>query len=292
MDKQNLKTLRLMIPQWQGGYDESIFPEQIYPLGARLLAWLAPKSDAPLIEIPIKPANKNGLSKDGGVFYQKDILNQIKSTREVIEEYKPERIISFGGDCLISQAPFSYLNEYYNGEIALIWIDAHPDISTPNDFDHAHAMVLGNLLGEGGPEMAKEVGLHFKPEQILFVGVDNVLLYEKKSIKRLNLQKVASKDILSSQITDWIKSSGYKKVAIHLDLDVLDPTKFHSLLFNNPDVKEHINSEHGKIDIKDISKVLQNISNEASVVGISFAEYMPWDANNLKNMLNELSFMR
>ena len=148
-EQNRMKTLRLLMPQWQGGYDESEFPGQIYPLGSRLLAWLAPQSDAPLVEVPVEPWTGAEPVKEGGVFYRREILRQIRAAGNIIEAYAPDRIITFGGDCLISQAPFSYLNERYAGTLGIIWLDAHPDVTPPEDFDHAHAMVLGNLLGGG-----------------------------------------------------------------------------------------------------------------------------------------------
>lgn len=292
-EQQKIKTLRLLMPQWQGGYDESAFPQQIYPLGARLLAWLAPQSDAPLVEVPIEPYTKPLPSKKGGVFYQQEILRQIKAAQNIIDEHKPDRIITFGGDCLISQAPFAYLNVHYHGQVGLIWIDAHPDVTTPNEFDHAHAMVLGNLLGEGDPIMAQEVKKWFTPEQVLLVGVDGVLHHEQKTIDRLGIKTIPSQEIMkrSDAVTQWIQHQGFERVVIHFDLDVLNPDFFRSLLLNNPNVQEHIQTERGKTRLQDITLLLQDISAQSQVVGMSFAEYMPWDALNLKNMLNELSFM-
>lgn len=290
----SMKTLRLLLPQWQGGYDESEFPGQIYPLGARLLAWLAPHSDAPLIEVPVEPWTGATPSKEGGVFYRQEILRQIRAARNAIDTYMPDRVITFGGDCLISQAPFSYLNERYDGKIGIIWIDAHPDVTTPKDFDHAHAMVLGNLLGEGEPLMAKEVKKHYKPEQVLLVGVDSVFSHERETIDRFGIKTIPSKEIVgtSDAVTQWVRDKGFERVAIHLDLDVLDPTIFRSLLFSNPNVEEHIESEWGKAKIQDITRVLKDISAQVNVVGMSFAEHMPWDALNLKKMLAELPFMK
>ena len=289
-----MKTLRLLYPQWQGGYDESEFPGQIYPLGARLLAWLAPESDAPLVEVPVEPWTGAEPAKEGGVFYRQEILRYIRAARNIIDNYAPERIITFGGDCLISQAPFAYLNERYKGELGIIWIDAHPDVTTPKDFDHAHAMVLGNLLGDGEPLMANEVKLHVKPEQVALVGVDGMFLHEREAINRFGLKVIPSKDIIGggNALTAWIREKGFKRVAVHLDLDVLDPTIFRSLLFANPNVKEHIESEHGKTGMQDIGRLLKDIGSQVAVVGMSFAEYMPWDALSLRKMLNELDFMK
>lgn len=288
------KTLRLLFPQWQGGYDESEFPGQIYPFGARLLAWLAPESDAPLVEVPVPEWTGTVAPKEGGIFYRQEILRQIRAAYQIIEEYSPDRIITFGGDCLISQAPFSYLNERYEGELGIIWIDAHPDVTTPKDFDHAHAMVLGNLLGEGEPLLANEVKVHIKPEHIALIGVDGVFKHERESIDKFNLNVIRSKEIVNetSLITEWIRRNKFEHVAIHLDLDVLDPAVFRSLLFNNPDVDEYIESEHGKLHIHDVYNVLKEISEKTDVVGMSFAEYMPWDAFKLKKMFHGLNFMK
>ena len=297
--KQNaMKTLRLLMPQWQGGYDETEFPGRIYPMGARLLAWLAPGSDAPLVEVPVDPwtgAEASGKpSREGGVFYRQELLRQARAARNIIDAHAPDRIITFGGDCLISQAPFAYLNERYDGQLGIIWIDAHPDVTTPEDFDHAHAMVLGNLLGEGEPLLAGEVKKPYMPEQVALVGVDGVLAHERATIDRLGIKTIPSKDVFdgSGAVTAWIREKGFERVAIHLDLDVLDPAMFRSLLFCNPDVAEHIESEWGKLRIRDLARVLKDIAAEVDVVGMSFAEYMPWEALSLKTMLAELPFMR
>lgn len=50
MSTQPKKTLRLLMPQWQrGDYDLPPSTRKLYPLRAHLLTFLAPKSDAPLI---------------------------------------------------------------------------------------------------------------------------------------------------------------------------------------------------------------------------------------------------
>lgn len=54
-----------------------------------------------------------------------------------------------GGNCIVSQAPFDYLHGIYENA-GIIWIDAHPDVSSAKGgYPNAHAMVLGSLMGYG-----------------------------------------------------------------------------------------------------------------------------------------------
>ena len=97
------KTLRLLMPQWQGGdYDLSIRTGELYPLGARILAFLAPKSDAPLIEVPVEPYTGAERRKENGVVRQTVVLRQMLAARKILEEQSPDRVVVFGGDCLVS----------------------------------------------------------------------------------------------------------------------------------------------------------------------------------------------
>jgi arginase len=155
-------TLRLLMPQWQGGNKPP------YAFGAKLLAWLVPAAgDTPQVEVPIAPDNGENLPMENGVVARSVLLKQLRSARKIIEAYQPNRIIVFGGDCLVSQAPFSYLNEKYDGELGVLWLDAHADVSTPAMSNHEHTMVLGNLLGEGDTEFASEVKLPIKANMVI-----------------------------------------------------------------------------------------------------------------------------
>ena len=287
-------TVRLVFPQWQGGYDETAYPGQIYAFGSSLLNFLAPKTSDPVLEVPV-PAWHEGMEapKEGGVFYRSMILQQMEAATALLAAHKPDRVITLGGDCLVSQAPFAYLNERYEGDLGILWIDAHPDITTPKDFDHAHAMVLGNLLGDGEPAMAAMVQRHVLPSQVLYAGVDNVLAHERATMDKLGLKAVPSASLMqdSSAILDWIAASHVTRLAIHLDLDVLDPAFFTSLLFVNPDVPDPIEAEHGKLRLAHVVRILQDVEAATQVVGLSIAEYMPWDALNLKKLFASLAIM-
>jgi hypothetical protein len=61
-------TLRLLMPQWQGGGNNFA-----YALGAQLLAWLAPASTAAFEEVPINRRTE-GLAVDRGIFAREVVL--------------------------------------------------------------------------------------------------------------------------------------------------------------------------------------------------------------------------
>lgn len=159
------KTIRLLMPQWQGGNNPN------YSFGAELLAWLAPENDQPLIHVPVQPYDGTPLENENGINGRKQLLEQLEAAQHIIHAHKPDRIVMFGGDCLVEQAPFAYLNERYGGDLGLIWIDAHSDLVRYAGYDNGHTLPLGNLLGEGDEEFAKHVKIPLKPENVFIAGL-------------------------------------------------------------------------------------------------------------------------
>ena len=283
------------MPQWQGGdYDITPSSGEIYPMGARLLAFLAPESDAPLVEVPVEPYTGAPRPKQNGVVWQDAILRQAQAAKRIIDEHAPDRIVVFGGDCHVTQVPFTYLNERYDGKVGLLWLDSHPDISTPKDYDREHAMVLGNLMGKGDPILAKEVRVPFSAEQVLLIGPDGFnAQYEEDTVNELGLRVIRPKDITDNNdaILLWIRENKFEHIAIHFDLDILDPKYFYSQLPMKPG-DDPFDTVPGKLTVPQVTRLIKEVSKASDIVGLGFAEHMPWDALNLKKMMEEFSVMR
>ena len=90
MAEENKKTIRLLMPQWQGGdYDLPPVTGEIYPLGARLLSFLAPKSETtPEFEVPVAPYEGKHGWKTNGVYQQEVVLKQLHAAREIMRVRK------------------------------------------------------------------------------------------------------------------------------------------------------------------------------------------------------------
>ena len=89
----------------------------------------------------------------------------------------------------MSLAPFDYLHGLYEN-IGIIWIDAHPDISTVNDgYPNAHAMVLGSLLGYGAPQLSALMqNQTFRPDEILYIGLQGLHSYQRKFLNDVGVE--------------------------------------------------------------------------------------------------------
>jgi arginase len=72
-----------------------------------------------------------GLELADGIEAKQVILTQLAQALEVIRQHDPARIITLGGECAISVAPFSELARRYGDDLAIVWIDSHPDVGTP-----------------------------------------------------------------------------------------------------------------------------------------------------------------
>lgn len=142
-------TLRLIYPQWQGGNVVKLLPElspedasKGYHLGARLLGFLAPANGQQTVEVPVS-LDINDSAVENGIIAYGAITKQTKSALQLLNENDPARIITLGGECSVSVVPFTYLAGKYGGDVAIVWIDAHPDLTLPGDGNQGyHTMAL------------------------------------------------------------------------------------------------------------------------------------------------------
>lgn len=280
------KTLRLLLPQWQGGNNSDYF------FGAELLSHIVPQSnDSKLIRVPVNDDLDQELSIEHGIEGEGQLMAQLDATTKILEEEDPDRVIVLGGDCSISQAPFDYLNGKYNGKLGVIWLDAHPDVATIEDSNRDHEMVLGNLLGRGAPQFSARVKNVIKKENVFFAGlIYNELRSSDQDVNRLKLRYAVPDELKkdSQSIIDWINENQIEQIAVHFDLDVLSPQDFRSIYPAEPYLKD-FGAAIGELTLKDVTRILTDISEQAEIVGLSIAEHLPWDAMNLRAALAQIA---
>ena len=269
-------SLRLLFPQWQGGGNQPV-----YRLGANLLHWLAPESTMPVVTVPIEISGDHGIEQ--GIFARQTVLSQGRAARTLLNQHQPDRVVILGGDCSVDFAPFAYLNERYEGKLAFIWLDAHPDMVVPDGVHpNFHAMVLSALLGYGDPEFVAEVGLPVAPEQVMFAGLraETEFKTELEDAHGFSIPTTTVDQIRlgSKPVLDWLYAIDAKRIAVHFDLDVLDINQFRSTAGPEPD----------GLSPDDGWRLLTDVGRECEIVGLGITEYMRREALLLSRMLKGL----
>lgn len=279
-----MKTIRLLYPDHvSGGLDT-------YYFGADLLQYILPQNpNQPVVKVDIIPPNSKEKAVTNGIYAEKEVLLGIRDAQEKISKENPDRIITIGVNCMVSLAPFDYLHGKYK-KVGIIWIDAHPDVSTLNDgYPNAHAMVLGSLLGHGAAQLTREIkNSLFKPDEIFYIGLQPLHDYQEKYLDDMGVKyKVQDKTfVTSSEINDFI--GRFDHILIHFDIDVLDEHFFHSTYFANSELVGD-GAGGGKMTIERLSEVLRLITENTDVVGFTIAEYLPFDEHRLHKMFAEIN---
>lgn len=283
-------TLRLIYPQWQGGIVSHWMPDipaddasRGYYLGAQLLNLLAPDNGQKTVEVPIS-LDINDRETDKGVSARKVILKQTQAALDILNENKPERIITLGGECSVSVVPFTYLAANYPDDVAIVWIDAHPDICLPYDeYKGYHAMALTACLGMGDEEIINTLPSKFDASKALLVGLRSWDEGMQERQKELGIKGLSPEEVSgnSSAVMEWLKSTGASKVVIHFDLDVIDPAEMIAGVGVDPN----------GMKIDDVVRVINDISAKYDLLSLTVAEPMPRIAIKMRNMLGKLPLL-
>lgn len=276
------------MPQWEGGNNRA------YKFGAELLAWLAPKTNSPVINIETTPLGEDLPVKDG-IVGKEILLKHLDQAAEAINKHQPDNVVMLGGDCLVDLAPFAYLSKKYQKKFGILWIDAHPDVMQAAQYENAHAHVLGMLMGNGDSDFVKRVDTPVETSRVLIAGINEPNDYEKSFLAEKGIQTITPEGIRSGKndIEDWIKREGITHLAVHWDLDSLDPHNFRSLLFAKPqdDPKKWEGVGKGKLQLDEVVDIMRRASAVTSVVGVGIAEHIPWDSMYLKEVLEKLPLL-
>ena len=285
------KVIRLIYPQWQGGDIAKWIPEienpddasRGYFLGAQLLDFLVPNKGQETLTVPVSMDIKRKIQN--GVLDRDIIASQTETAVNMLQSVDPDKIVVLGGECSVSVASFTYLARKYNGAVAMVWLDAHPDITLPGDvYAGYHAIAVTACMGYGDEKIVSVLPARFEPSKILLVGLHDWERDEiKERQKQYGIKHLAPEDVAenSDAVKDWLKTCGASKVVVHFDMDVLDPTEIIAAVGTIP----------GGMKISGVVRVINDIAEEKEIVGLTIAEPMPRTAIRIKNMLSQLPLL-
>jgi arginase len=286
---EDAKTLRLVWPQWQGAGVESIrtlFSEvpfeqarRGYAVGAAVLDAVLPAHSGPTALVPVETGDR-GLSKQDGIEAKEVVIAQLAAALEVIDRHSPQRILTLGGECSVSVAPFSWLAERYGDDLAVLWIDSHPDIGTPaSHYSGYHAMAVAVLTGHGDPDVLRLLPATLDPGRVALVGLHSWTEDDFPNAAHWGISSFRPNELhLSSQpLLDWLKASGCSRVAVHFDVDVVDSNEIVLGLGAEPD----------GLTSNEVRRLIADVSSIADVVALTIAEFIPRQVIRLQQVLRD-----
>lgn len=287
------KTLRLIWPQWQGAEPGTvgqltpelpIGPAQLgYHLGSLLLQAIVPAGDGPEAIVPVD-MRLDDLGVRDGIFAREVLLGQLRAALEIIAEHDPDRIVTLGGECSTSVAPFAYLAANYGSDLAVVWVDAHPDTGMPESrYDGYHGMALSHILGHGDPEFVGALPGVVDASRVAIAGLHVWEPDQEPFTTGWGLATFAPEKLNASPqpLLDWLRATGCSKVVVHFDVDSIDSKEIVFGLGAAPD----------GLTREAVVGILGGVAEIAEVVGITVAEYVPRQVIALQQLLLRLPLL-
>lgn len=287
-----MKTIRLIYPQWQGGNIARWIPNipaedasRGYYLGAMLLNFLAPETKNETFEVPVRTDISERIETDG-VLDHDIIAEQTGAALELLRIAVPDKVVTLGGECSVSVPVFTYLAEKYNGDVAIVWVDAHPDITLPgDDYNGYHAMALTACMGMGDKGIIGQLPAKISPADVCLAGLRECEYpYIEERVQQLGLAHFSPAQLThdSAPLIEWLKSNGKSRVMVHFDMDVMDPADILAAVADGPE---------GGLKLTEAVRLINDIASAKELVALTVAEPMPRLAIRLKNMLSQLPLL-
>lgn len=261
-----MATLFLLYPEWQGSGQSPAVQQGALTIARALF----PQTHFLIVDSP----DEEVLERADGVAGLHSIAPRFRETLSRIRTAAPDAIVTVGGTCGVEAAPIAYLNERNDGNLAVVWLDAHGDLNTPQSSPsgHFHGMVLRTLLGDGPAEYVGELRRPLRPEQVFLAATRDLDPPERDFIEQARISLTPPEAILDARLVDEIRSNGFSRAYVHLDLDALNPADFPDTLIPTaggppPDL---------------VRTMIGTLSRAFTIVGASVVEYVHGSARSLR----------
>lgn len=237
--------LVLSYPQWQGsGRSENLHRGAI--AAAKVCGRYGP--------LAYVPDAGEGEAR-GGIHRWTAILEQFRSAQQILNEGRPRRVLTAGGDCACDIAVIDYLLRQYP-DLTVIWVDAHLDANTAATTPSGafHGMPVSAIMGSAPAELQALLSTPLQPSQFHYVSA----------------HLGDGGDWAFQQLNDisWLQPgqplSG--PIHVHFDLDALDPAEF-----------PHVAYPDGKLSKEAGLALVRGAAISGVLVGLTITEFAPTD---------------
>jgi arginase len=193
-----------------------------------------------------------------------------KVLAEIVKDASPP-IYNLGADCGGELAVVARLNEHYNGQLRVIWFDAHADLNTPATSPSAnfHGMILRTLTGEGPAALVEFVRVPVSPRNIVLSGLRDADPAERDYIAR---HGIPVRDTF-----EGLDLSG--PLYVHVDYDVLDGDAYPDSVYPTPN----------GLRLDALISTLGALRAKHEIAGMSVTEFAPrnGDVRTIERLMKE-----
>lgn len=289
--KQN--ALRVIFPQWQacgadyaGEFTSHLSRESVrhgYEVGPRLLSTIFPEEPDNTVVVPIADYDTG---VEHGIESRSAVLENLRAATTLIQDRDPDRIVTFGGDCSVSVPSLTHLAAKHGEDLAVVWLDSHPDCSTPGgNYQGYHDMALAHITGHGDAEFLAELPATVPPERVLLAGAHSWNDDEYENFQEWGIRHL-SPDVLRTSpqaVIEWLQSTGCSKVVLHLDVDSVDANQFHLGMGAEPDglTKDQVQAVISAISTQE----------DLDLVGFTLGEFIPRQVLAIQELVRDVPLL-
>ncbi|MRG61731.1 arginase family protein [Agromyces sp. CFH 90414] len=219
----------VVVPLWQGSVSA-----RAMSLADGAAAVRGDLPAAATIEVEV-PAEAGEMLETGVRRY-----STIRRVRERTEEALagvPGLAITIGGDCGAALAAVAHASRRTGGDLAVLWLDAHPDLNTPASSPSGGfgGMTLRAIAGEGAEGLALDESERVEPTRLVLGGIRAIDDEERRFIDEHAVQTLTVEDLSDpTVVVAALEATGATNVFVHVDLDVLDPSALAGLSYPMP----------------------------------------------------------
>ncbi|WP_127792980.1 arginase family protein [Agromyces sp. LHK192] len=219
----------VVVPVWQGSVSARAMS---HADGADAIRGDLPAAATVVVEVPAEA----GESLDTGVRRYSALQRMRERTAQALDPVDGLAVV-VGGDCSAAIAGVGRAARRTGGDLAVLWLDAHPDLNTPDSSPSGAfgGMVLRAVAGEGADGLRLEGDERVDPARIVLGGIRAMDDAEQEFIDAHGVTVLAAAQVGDPVgVIAALEATGASNVYVHVDLDVLDPSALAGLSYPMP----------------------------------------------------------
>ncbi|QAY74493.1 arginase family protein [Agromyces protaetiae] len=219
----------VVVPVWQGSVSARAMS---HADGAEAIRGDLPAAATVVVDVPSEAGETLGT----GVRRYSTIRRVRERTAEALATVA-DLPITIGGDCGAALASVGHASAATGGDLAVLWLDAHPDLNTPETSPSGAfgGMVLRAIAGEGAEGLALDESTRVAPSRLVLGGArafddEEVRFIDEHGVATLTVEDLSD----PTAVVAALEATGAANVYVHVDLDVLDPSALDGLSYPMP----------------------------------------------------------